>query len=260
MKHQITHHLPGDHPWQNRIYWYDTIDSTNSKAKALAAQGAPHGTVVIADRQTGGRGRLGRSFHSPGGMGIYMSVLLRFPGGPEPLMPLTCAAAVAACDAVEAAAGFRPGIKWTNDLVCQGRKLAGILTELTGNAEETVAIVGIGVNCCQSLSDFPQEIQGFAGSLAMVTGQEISRPKVAAALIDALSRMELSEKDTMMEAYRRSCVTVGKDISLLRPGQVRHGHAIGIDDQGALLVRFSDGHTEAVNSGEVSIRGMYGYI
>lgn len=260
MKHQIIHHLPGDHPWQNRIYWYDTIDSTNSKAKSLAAQGAPHGTVVIADRQTGGRGRLGRSFHSPGGMGIYMSVLLRFPGGPEQLMHLTCAAAVAACDAVEAAAGFRPGIKWTNDLVCQGRKLAGILTELTGNAEETVAIVGIGVNCCQSLSDFPEEIQGFAGSLAMVTGQEISRPKVAAALIEALSRMELSEKDTMMETYRRSCVTVGKDISLLRPRQVLYGHAIGIDDHGALLVRFSDGHTEAVNSGEVSIRGMYGYI
>ena len=96
MKEHILHDLPGDHPWQNQIYWFDSIDSTNTRAKQMAADGAPHGTVLIADHQTGGRGRLGRTFQSPSGMGIYMSVILRPQCRPEHLMHLTCAAAVAA--------------------------------------------------------------------------------------------------------------------------------------------------------------------
>ena len=263
MKTTIQSYLPGDHPWQNHISWFDTIDSTNTRLKELARQGAPHGTVLIADRQTGGRGRLGRSFQSPSGMGVYMSVLLRYAEPPEQLMHLTCAAAVTACQAVEAATGIRPGIKWTNDLVYEKRKLAGILTELVSLPGETAAVIGIGINCCQSLTDFDPQIQGFAGSLAMASGKNIDRAQMAAQLILALSHMDkvlFTEKKAIMERYQAGCITVGQDISLLRGDEVRHGHAVGIDESGALLVRFPDGHTEAVSSGEVSVRGMYGYI
>ena len=259
---RIRNYLPGDHPWQNQIIWYDVTDSTNTQAKKLALDGAPHGTVVIADHQTGGRGRLGRSFQSPGGMGVYMSVILRPDSPPEQLMHLTCAAAVAACDAVEKAASFRPGIKWTNDLVFGKRKLAGILTELVTVKEQTAAIIGIGINCCQTLSDFDPQIRSFAGSLSMVTESSVDRAKVAAALMEAVSLMAdslLTGKQAMMDAYRRSCITVGQDVRLLRSDAVFYGHAQSIDDDGALIVRFADGHTEAVNSGEVSVRGMYGY-
>lgn len=263
MKHHILHHLPGDHPWQNQIYWYDVTDSTNTQAKKLAAEGAPHGTVLIADRQTAGRGRLGRSFQSPAGMGIYMSVILR-PGCPaDQLMHLTCATAVAMCDAVEASAGFCPGIKWTNDLIFQGRKLAGILTELVSTPQGLCAIIGIGINCSQQETDFAPEIRSFAGSLSMATGTPIDRARVAAAIITNLHRMDkslLTGKAAMMDRYRRRCITLGQDICLLRSDEVRYGHAEAIDDSGALLVRFSDGHLESVHSGEVSVRGMYGYI
>lgn len=263
MKEAILQYLPADHPWRSRVLWFDTIDSTNTRAKELAAQGAAHGTVLIADRQTGGRGRLGRSFQSPGGMGVYMSVILRPQCSAQELMHLTCAAAVAACDAVEAAVGIRPGIKWTNDLVFGRRKLAGILTELVLLPGECCAVVGIGINCCQQEDDFQGEIRDMASSLSMVTGKTVDRAKVAAALMEAIFRMDqalLPGKEHMLEQYRADCITLGQDISLLRGEEVRYGHAVSVDDEGALVVRFADGHTEAVNSGEVSVRGMYGYI
>lgn len=262
MLKEIQKFLPG-HPWVEHIQYFDTIGSTNTYAKELAAQGAPHGTVLIADRQTGGRGRMGRTFQSPGGMGVYMTVLLRPQCQPQELMHLTCATAVAACDAVEKVTGLRPGIKWTNDLVCGGRKLAGILTELVVLPREWAAVVGIGINCCQAEMDFPEEIRHMAGSLAMVTGQPIDRANLAAALIQALHRMDetlLTGKEEMLDRYRRNCVTLGKDISILRSDEVRYGHALSVDGDGALVVRFTDGHIEAVSSGEVSVRGMYGYI
>ena len=259
---QIQNHLPGDHPWQNPIIWYDVTDSTNAQAKKLAMEGAPSGTVLIADHQTAGKGRMGRNFQSPGSMGVYMSVILRLPCAPAQLMHLTCAGAVAACEAVKDTAGFCPGIKWTNDLVHDKRKLAGILTELIIRPEETVAIIGIGINCKQTLSDFSADIQSFAGSLQMFCGADIDRAKVAAALIQAFSRMAqhlLSEKEAILSRYRELCVTLGNDIQLVCPDSVSYGHAVDIDAEGALLVRFSDGSIRAVNAGEVSVRGMYGY-
>ena len=262
MQSKIQSYLPGDHPWQNQIIWYDVIDSTNTQAKKLALEGAPHGTVLVADCQTGGRGRLGRSFQSPGSMGVYMSVILRPQCPADQLMHLTCAAAVAACDAVEKAVGFRPGIKWTNDLVHEKRKLAGILTELVLLPEETVAIIGIGINCCQTLSDFSADIQSFAGSLHMVTQAPVDRAKVAAALIEAFSDMSvqlLRGKDDMIRRYRDNCVTLGQDVKLLCADTVSYGHAEDINADGALLVRFPDGNIREVNAGEVSVRGMYGY-
>lgn len=247
------------------MIYLEEVDSTNTYLKALAQQGAPHGTAVIADRQTGGRGRRGRSFHSPSGTGIYLSLLLR-PGCPaSQLMHLTCAVAVTMCDAIERSVGFRPGIKWTNDLVFQKRKLSGILTELSLTSQGTVdyVVIGIGINCCQQPKDFPQEIRQVAGSLTMVAGQTIDRTKVAAAMLETLAEMDsrlLAEKDSLMERYRADCVTLGQDISLVRGDEIRHGHALDVDPEGALVVLFPDGHTETVNSGEVSVRGMYGYV
>ena len=263
MKHQILSFLPGDHPWQNQIYWFDSVESTNTMAKQMAAQGAPNGTVLIAGHQSGGRGRLGRSFQSPAGAGVYMSVILRFPCRPDNLMHLTCATAVAACRAVKNVAGIKPGIKWTNDLVVQEKKIAGILTELVLLPNETAAIIGIGVNCTQMQMDFPEELRTMAASLTMVTGKKIAPAKVAAELICQLACMSLelmTNRDSYMEFYRRNCITLGRHISLCRSDEVRHGDALDVMNDGSLLVRFDDGHTEAVSSGEVSIRGMYGYV
>jgi len=266
MKETILSLVSTEYPWTEQFHWLEETDSTNDQLKEMARQGAPHGTVLIADRQSGGHGRMGRSFLSPGGVGIYFSILLRPRCSPGRLMHLTCATAVAMCDAVEKAAGFRPKIKWTNDLVSGKRKLGGILTELGLSSKGTVdyAIIGIGINCCQKEQDFAPEIRNIAGSLSMVSGQEIDRAKVAAAMMDALYRMDrilLTGKAKILEAYRKDCITIGQEVSLLRVGEeVRHGKAIDMDDDGALLVQFPDGHVEIVNSGEVSVRGMYGYL
>ena len=194
-----------------------------------------------------------------------MSVILRPHCAPQEIMHLTCAAAVAMCDAVESAVGFRPGIKWTNDLVCGKRKIAGVLTELgfdnRGNVD--FAVIGIGINCCQQEADFPEDIRSIAGSLTSISGQSIDRAVVAAAMMDALYRMDtelLTGKAHILNRYRKDCITLGKEISLVRGEEIRHGTALDIDDAGALIVRFPDGTAEAVNSGEVSVRGMYGYV
>lgn len=265
MKAQILNLLSPAYPWKEHLHYFHTIDSTQDHLRALAKAGAPDGTAVIADHQTCGHGRRGRSFHSPEGVGIYLSLLVRPQCLPSSLMHLTCAAAVAMCDAVEAAAGFRPGIKWTNDLVQGGRKLGGILTELgfTPQGKLDYAIIGIGINCRQRPEDFPEDIRDMAGSLAMIAGADISRAAVAAAMLEALCKMYdrlLTGKSAMLQRYRRDCITLGQDVVLVRGDEVRYGHALDIDDEGALIVRFADGCTQTVNSGEVSVRGMYGYV
>ena len=265
MKENILKNLSPEYPWKEHFHFFSELDSTNDRLKAMARQGAPHGTVLLADRQTGGHGRMGRTFLSPEGMGVYLSILLRPSCAPADLMHLTCATGVAMCEAVEQAARFRPSIKWTNDLVYGKRKLGGILTELGLNPKGGVdyAIIGIGINCCQAETDFAPEIRDIAGSLSMAAGREIDRSQVAAAMMDALCRMSgnlLSGKAWLLDQYRKDCITVGQDISLLRGEEVRHGHAVDVDDNGALVVAFPDGSMEAVNSGEVSIRGMYGYV
>lgn len=265
MKEQILQLVSSEYPWGDRFCFLPQVDSTNDYLKNRAAEGAPYGTAALSDYQTGGHGRRGRSFLSPPGVGLYLSILLRPECPPTQLMHLTCAAGVAMCNAIEESVGFRPGIKWTNDIVYGRRKLGGILTELRLNAKGLVdyAIVGIGINCCQRLQDFPPEIREMAGSLSMVTGQEIDRFRVAAAELDALYDMSvrlLTEQDALISQYRKDCITIGQDISLVRGEEVRHGKALDVDDAGALVVLFPDGHTEAINSGEVSVRGMYGYV
>lgn len=265
MIHKIKTHLPGDHPWQNQIQYFQTIDSTNNEARRQAADGAPNGTIIIAKQQTAGRGRLGRQFQSPADSGIYASLLIRPECRPEDLMHLTCVTAVAICDAIEQATGFRPGIKWTNDLIADKRKIGGILTELSVNPHSGLidyAIIGFGINCYQKATDFPDEIKDIATSLFIATGFSHPADKIIACIIaelfhctQNLATLALS----YMARYRNDCVTIGSDIRLVRGDEVRYGYALDVNTDGALIVKMIDGTCEAVNSGEVSVRGMYGY-
>lgn len=261
----IRANLSPEYPWADHLLYLPELASTNNTLKLLGCEGAPQGSALFAGFQTGGRGRMGRSFHSPEGMGIYMSLLLRPRCAPTELMHLTCTVGTAVCDAFEQALGFRPGIKWTNDIVSGRKKLGGILTEvkLTPSGSVDFVIIGIGINCCQQASDFPEAIRDIAASVDMVTGRKNDPARLAAALLESLARMEgqlLRCKASLLEQYRKDCITIGQDISVVRGDSVRHGRALSVDEEGALVVRYEDGTTEAVNSGEVSIRGMYGYI
>ena len=244
----------------DRLIVLDTVDSTNNYAKELARQGAIHGTAVIADGQTAGRGRMGRNFASAKGLGLYCSVILRPNLPPDRLMNLTIQAAEAARRAVLEVFGIHAGIKWINDLVYDGRKLCGILTELGfSDGQPNYAVVGIGINCNQLAEDFPPEVAAIATSIRQILGREVDRAPLAAALLRQLEQA-LQADETWLDSYRANCITIGQDVQLLRNGTVRQAHAYGMDDQGALLVTLSDGTQERIFSGEVSVRGLYGYV
>lgn len=239
---------------------YDTVDSTNNVCKALAAQGLDS-TAVIARAQTAGKGRLGRSFQSPEG-GLYLSVLWQdCPAGQ--LLTVTPLAAVAVCRAVESLCDTDCGIKWCNDVVLHGKKLCGILTELSVSLETQepeYVVIGIGINCNQT--QFPQELD-MATSLRIEAGRPADVNAIAAALLLELSRMRrefLSRKSDWIAAFSRNCLTVGKDIQILRAGTVRQAKATGIGPDAELLVEYPDGTSGSVSSGEVSVRGLYGYV
>lgn len=250
----------GGHPWAGTVEVLETVDSTNNYLKNRAAAGAPHGTVAIAECQTGGRGRLGRRFDSAAGAGVYLSVLLRPACPPQALMTLTAQAAVATRRAIRTVTGAETGIKWVNDLVLNGRKLCGILTELSIEAESglvSYAVVGVGVNCNRAVADYPPELRGTVGSLRSETGTRVDRNALAAAMIRELS--ELPALD-WREEYRAACVNLGREVQILAPGRPpRTGKALDVGPDAELIVQTETG-TEAVQSGEVSVRGMYGYV
>ena len=264
MKEKILQILPTECPWRDTLYWYSTIDSTNTQAKHLARDGAPHGTVLVAGHQTGGRGRMGRSFVSAEGQGVYLSVILRPHCEPAKLMHLTCAAGVAMMEAVESVSGVRPQVKWINDLVVGNKKLGGILTEMSvdkGMVE--YAIIGIGINCLQKEGDFPPEISNLATSLFLASGKSIQTEVLIAAMVTALHKMDrilFSGKTQLMADYKAHCVTLGKEIQVIKGDEIRPGKACDLDEDGGLWVEFPDGSRETVSSGEVSVRGMYGYV
>lgn len=250
----------GDHPWAGTVELLQTVDSTNNYLKALGASGAPQGTVAIAEAQTGGRGRLGRRFDSAPGAGVYLSVLLRPACPPQALMSLTAQAAVATRRAIRTVTGAEAGIKWVNDLVLNGRKLCGILTELSIEAESglvSYAVVGVGVNCNRAVADYPPELRDTVGSLRSETGTRVDRNALAAAMIRELSALPALD---WREEYRAACVNLGKEVQILAPGQPpRTGKALDVGPDAELIVRTETG-VEAVQSGEVSVRGMYGYV
>ena len=266
MKTEILSHFTTECPWRDTLYWYDTIDSTNTRAKQLAKEGAPNGTILVAGYQTGGRGRMGRDFSSPEGMGVYLSVVLRPNCTADQLMHLTCAAAVASCQAIKEVCGIFPDIKWTNDLVWQKRKLGGILTELSINSTTGLvdyAIVGIGINCNEKTEDFPPQLQTIATSIRNITGKLCSPALLSAILVEKLYAMDallFSNKDSIMDIYRSHCITLSKEIAIISNNTVRYGTALDLDSDGGLVIRFTEGIIQTVTSGEVSVRGMYGYL
>lgn len=244
----------------------DTIDSTNDYLKQNSRQ-FPSGTVAVADQQTGGRGRLGRSFHSPGGTGIYMSAILKPDISPMKAMNLTAYTAVAVCDGIQRATGLQPRIKWTNDLVLNERKICGILTEMAVEGESgqlQCIVLGIGINVNEKENDFPAEIRNIAGSLAMAVEHPIQRGQLTAEIINSLDRMYADwreGKGNYLDRYRAACVTLGKEVQVMRPGRpVQDAFAEDIDDEFSLIIRLPNGSHETIRAGEVSVRGLWGYV
>ncbi|MCQ2516875.1 MAG: biotin--[acetyl-CoA-carboxylase] ligase [Saccharofermentans sp.] len=242
------------------------VDSTNKMLKDLAYNGAPEGTVVMSDFQTAGRGRLGRTFASPKGKGIYISYLLRPTTSPEIISKITCWSAVAVRNAILRTCNIKPSIKWVNDLQINGKKICGILTEM--NIESEIGtinsvVIGIGINVNNDLIDFPEEIRDIASSIRLETNEEtpIHRASLVATLIDELDKLCTSfpdANDKYLEQYRESCSTVGLDVSVVSAHNhtseiPRLGTAIGIGDDFSLQVIFEDGHSECLSSGEVSV-------
>ena len=229
-----------NHPWAEHITVLDCVNSTNTYLKELAKRGAPHGSIVIAEAQSAGRGRLGRRFESPRGKGLYLSLLLR----QSPDLRLTPLAAEAVRRAVVQLTGLSVQIKWINDLVCDGKKLCGILTEISDGC----VIIGIGINC----EGVPHEV---STSLAQL-GYPTDCNALAAAVIQSLSEMSYD----WLDSYKEHCLTIGQDVQLIQNETVRYAHVDDMDDMGALLVTLHDGRKERIFSGEVSVRGMYGYV
>lgn len=252
-----------DCPWPVTVI--EKVDSTNNLAKKMAENGAPHGSVYVTGHQTGGRGRSGRQFSSPPG-GVYLSVLLRPQAEASRLLYLTAATAVAVRRAIADCCGLQVGIKWTNDLVCGKRKLCGILTELSAEADSgrlAYAVIGIGVNCNTRPEQLPEEVRHTATTLQVETGAPVDPNVLAAAMIRRLWEMDRqlpAHKAEWMAEYAGACVTLGREVLVCRTGERRHALALGLDEDGGLLVRYEDGTETTVNSGEVSVRGMYGYM
>ena len=234
---------------------HERLDSTNNRAKALAASGAKHGTTVIADSQDGGRGRLGRSFFSPGHSGIYMTVILRPDCAPEKAPMLTSLAAVAAARAVEAVSGAEVKIKWVNDLYIGGKKICGILSEAGLNMEAgrlDYAVVGIGVNVGRMA--FPPELADIATSVGNETGAAPDRNTLIAEILNQLEALygELETGAFLEESRRRSNV-IGRTVTVMEGGKTYPARALDIDSQGRLLIE-TDRGTACLNYGEVSLK------
>lgn len=221
------------------------LPSTNTALKEMAAAGAPMGTVLIAHRQTCGRGRLGRQFHSPEG-GLYLSVLV------PPADTVTCRAAVAAARAIERLCDAKIDVKWVNDLFLNGRKVAGILAEgvLAPDGTLTAVVLGIGVNVGETT--FPDELKPIATSLGN-EGYALTREDLAAAFLTGLTQT-LCADVSVMDEYRRRNLALGRQITVLRGSETYPATAEGITDDGHLVVRTADGETHLLSSGEISVR------
>lgn len=260
MKKEILTLLPPDYTWGESVYYLPCVDSTSNYAKALAKDGAPNGTAVIAKCQTGGRGRMGRSFHSPEG-GLYLTLILRPNCKATDLMHLTCGVGVAASNAIFSVTGIRPGLKWINDLVLGTKKVGGILVEMSLTPEGLVdyALIGIGINCKDTV---PPELAEIATALNREAGKEISPATLAAALLSELHKLSgtiCAEKAAILRTYRAFCVTIGKEVLLIRGEEKRQAFALDITDDGGLLVEYPDGTKATIASGEASVRGLFGY-
>lgn len=233
---------------------YPSLDSSNNKAKELAAGGCPHGTVVVALTQTGGRGRYGRSFASPAG-GLYLSVVLRTRELPDTTM-LTASAAVAVCRAVETVTGFEPRIKWVNDVLLDGKKLCGILSEAVTDLESggiEWVVVGIGINV--SSEQLPEELRPVTAALYEREADGMTRIRLAAELLKNILPHPMTGGE-MLSEYRRRLSMLGQNVTVHAPDGVYPALAEDLDEQCRLIVRLPDGTRRVLSGGEVSLRAL----
>lgn len=248
------------------VLCFETLDSTNNECRRRAAQGdalAPDGLAVLAGEQTAGKGRRGRSFQSLRGKGLYLSVLLRPSQDvpPEEVTQLTAWAAVAVCRAVERVSGLSCAIKWTNDILLEGKKVCGILSELglDDDGRCDYAVVGIGVNIAQTGEDFGPELAGAATSLGQHMAAPPRRGELAAALLeelDALWRVFPAGKREYLDEYRARCATVGQPVRVIAPDRTYEARALAVNEDFSLRVALPDGREERIFTGEVSVRGL----
>lgn len=237
------------------LHLHGSIPSTNDEALALARAGAPHGTVVIAEEQTAGRGRRGREWSSPEGVNLYLSVILRPNLPPQRAPELVPVMAIAGAEALKGF-GARAGIKWPNDLQIHGRKVAGILTELSATSQQVVFVVaGIGFNLNATAEDFPEELRSIATSLAIETGKQTSRPLFAAAFLERLEfwlgRHQRAGFRRIQDRYLDFSVTMGERVRLVDGDTEIEGIAESIDDTGALILERDDGSFLRILTGDV---------
>ncbi len=247
--------------WAGRqIICYETVDSTNRVLKTMAAEGAEHGTLVLANEQTGGRGRRGRGWLTPKDTSIAMSLLLRPEIPPASVALLSLAASVAVAKGIRQATGLTAEIKWPNDIVCNGKKVCGILLEMDANEQSVNYVVaGAGINV--HLTEIPEEIRQTATSLDLECGHSVSRIEVVQAVMRAVEETEqLLQKGTFMSVYEQLSATLGHPVSVQAVGETFTGIAERIKEDGVLVVRTESGETREVMAGDVSVRGLMGYV
>ncbi|HJA66140.1 biotin--[acetyl-CoA-carboxylase] ligase [Lachnoclostridium sp. An169] len=251
--------------WAGRnIVYYKETDSTNLRIKQLGDEGAPEGTLAVADSQSAGRGRRGRTWDSPAGSSIYMSVLLRPRILPDRAPMLTLVMACSVAEGIMDCEDVKVQIKWPNDIIINGRKLVGILTEMSTQIDYINHVtVGVGINV--NMTEFPEEIRGTATSLRLETGHVVKRARLIAAIMERLEQnygifLQTEDMSGLMEKYSSLLVNQGKEVMVLGAKEEYKAYAVGINNTGELIVRREDGTEEAVYAGEVSVRGVYGYV
>lgn len=251
--------------WAGRnIVCYPETDSTNLRIRELGDAGAPHGTLAVADMQTAGRGRRGRTWESPPGSSIYMSILLRpdiIPGA-APMLTLVMACSVA--EGISDCENVDVRIKWPNDVIAGGKKLVGILTEMSTQIDYINHVtIGVGINV--NMTEFPENIRDTATSLRLETGHKVRRAPLIAAIMKRFEEnyavfLKTQDMSGLMEKYSGMLINLDRDVLVLGAEDSYKAHALGIDRQGELIVRREDGTEEKIYAGEVSVRGVYGYV
>ena len=241
------------------LYFYEETDSTNDRIRELAGEGAPEGTLAVAERQNAGRGRRGRAWDAPAGSGIWMSLLLRPYIPPAQASVLTLLAGLALCEAIEQETGLKAGIKWPNDVLLGGRKLVGILTEMDCDMEQIHSVtLGIGINVQTEV--FSAELREIATSLLLESGKRFDRAVLAGAVLDGFTQLYEAflaaggSFAPFRERYLAKCLNIGREVLVLGK-ETYAADALDITPEGELVVKRKDtGKTEIVFSGEVSIR------
>lgn len=248
------------------IIYLDSTASTNTYAKKAAEEPFHGGTVIIAEEQTAGRGRLGRHWISTKGKGIWMSIMLKPDILPVDAPKLTIAAALAVAKAIKSCCRLEARIKWPNDIVAGGKKLCGILTEMSAEADEIkYVIIGIGINANMEIKDFGPEVSSIATAIRIENGRAVSRKALAASVLNEFEEIYRDFiKDgsikLLLDEYKIKSAVLGKNIRVISKKEEIIGLAVDISEEGHLVVRLADGSHREIMSGEVSVRGLHGYI